>query len=154
MPKRYPTPMSGHVCHVELCRAFHALHRASQAGTWIFAPLAVDVERTNAEPVYVAYLNERLYLFREGNAYRMAYGVNPMEAYQRAYAQELKASTKPRTVTTKHLWHVSSCSIDMGWWCEYHGYDAKAARAAFDKAKKIYPRATVERDGVAYRRWK
>lgn len=90
MPKRYQTPMSGPVSHLELCHALHTLHRASMAKTWIFAPLAVDLERKNAEVVYVAYLEERLYIFREGNAYRMAYGSNPIEAYVLAYEKELK----------------------------------------------------------------
>lgn len=98
MSKQHQTPMSGPVSHLELCHALHTLHRASIAKTWIFKPLAVDLERKNAEVVYVAYLEERLYIFREGNAYRMAYGSNPLEAYVRAYEKELKASEKPQHV--------------------------------------------------------
>lgn len=143
------TPMSKPVSHMEMCRALHNLHRATQNGTWVFSPLAVSLDKSDNEVVYVAYLGERLYIFRKGNQYRMAYGSNQHEAYLRAFGT---GRAKVRTVG--HHWHVSSYSPSFGWMCEYDGKDAKAAKEAYFRAKSGGTRFSVERDGTEYRRWK
>lgn len=81
------TPMQETVCHLDMCRALHNLHRATLHGTWNFQPLCIDLEKPDAKPVSFVYLEERLYLFREGNTYRMAYGSNPIEAYAIAFEE-------------------------------------------------------------------
>lgn len=142
------TPMSKPVSHMEMCRALHNLHRATLNGTWCFSPLAVSLDKSDNEVVYVAYLEERLYIFRKGNQYRMAYGSNPHEAYFKAFGTD-----KVKVRTVRHHWHVSSYSPECGWMCEYDGKDAKEAKSAYLRAKRLYQRASVERDGTEYWRW-
>ena len=87
---KYKTPMSQPICHMDMCRALHNLHRATLNKTWIFEPLAISFDKRDNSIVYVAYLEERLYIFRKGKDYRMAYGRNPTDAYLNAYAETEK----------------------------------------------------------------
>lgn len=128
------TPMQKPVCHLDMCRALHNLHRATLHGTWNFQPLSIDLKRPNAKPVSFVYLEERLYLFREGNTYRMAYGSNPIEAYYIAYQEEEKKAEEQRTDAASKPWYFYS-HTRFGYWCEKHFYrtrkDAIKARQEF-----------------------
>lgn len=143
------TPMNRPVSHMELCRALHALHKATLNGSWIFQPISVSLNRRDAEIIYVAYLEERLYLFRKGNEYRMAYGSNPHEAMVKAFAP-----AKPVRKREKHYWHVSSYSPQCGWLCDYRGESERIAKEVYLEAKKGATRVSVSKDGEEFKGWK
>ncbi len=80
--------MSGPVSHLELCHALHTLHRAMLNGTWTFRPFAALLDNPNSPVIWYAYLEERLYIFRSGGLFKMAYGKDPSDAFSNAYLKE------------------------------------------------------------------
>lgn len=44
------------------------------------------------------------------------------------------------------VYHVSSYSPEMGWWCEYLGPDETEAKKAYKRAKEIYDNVTIEKE--------
>ena len=60
-----------------------------------------------------------------------------------------KSSLKKKTIAKKSAkkvkYHVSSYSPEMGWFCEYDGYEKKKADETYERCKKTYPNVTFEK---------